>query len=133
MLRLQPVPIVGNQSFRASLPVWRPANVPTRVPSQHLGQAGLAVGAGMVGLLVGAAVSGGIGYAGYYLATHQKPVGWKVLGYGVAILGGLSALGQVIGAVLLPVAVNAVSQPTPSIIPVQVPSLPAMQTTTVAA
>jgi hypothetical protein len=108
MLRLHPVPIVGSPPVRAAAPVWRPANVPA--PAPRMGQTGLAV-AGTVGLLLGAGVSGGIGYAGYYLATHQRPVGWKVLGYGIAIIGGLSALGQVIGAILVPVAVSAVNRP----------------------
>lgn len=97
MLRLQPVPLVGAPSFHARS--WHPAYAPARAPAPRLGQFGL-TNAGTVPLLVSAGISGGIGYAGYYLATHQRPVGWKVLGYGVAILGGLSALGSLFGALV---------------------------------
>lgn len=109
MLRLQPVPIMGSQ-FRGSLSAWRPANAPVSA-SPRLGQFGFAT-AGTTALLVSAGVSGGIGYAGYYLATHQRPVGWKVLGYGVAILGGLSALGSLLGALAVgPLMSPVVSSP----------------------
>ena len=91
MLQLKLVPIAGMNVRPPSARQFAPATAPT------MGQLNF-VGAGTTAMLVSAGISGGIGYAGYYLATHQKPVGWKVLGYGVAILGGLSALGGVLGA-----------------------------------
>lgn len=110
MLRLQPVPLMGVQGFHARPAVWRPAHAPMSAPAPRLGQIGTIGTAGTVTMLVGAGISGGIGYAGYYLATHQKPVGWKVLGYGVAILGGLSALSSLLGALFWSSGANYVNQ-----------------------
>ncbi len=98
MLNLQQVSIVSGSDFRPSMPAWRPAHAPAPTPAPRLGQFWPIGPAGTTALLVGAGISGGIGYAGYYLATHKRPTGWKVLGYGVAILGGLSALGNLMGA-----------------------------------
>lgn len=113
MLRLQPVPLVGAPSFYARPATWRPAHAPA--PAPRMGQLWPIGAAGTTSLLVSAGISGGISYAGYYLATHQKPTGWKVLGYGVAILAGLSALGSLLGALTVPSIVS-----TPAGVPVVV-------------
>ncbi len=120
MLNLQTVSIVGGERFRQPLPTWRPAYAPAQAPTPapRLGQFWPYGGGGTMPLLVGAGISGGIGYAGYYLATHKKPTGWKVLGYGVAILGGLSALGNLMGALFWssPVSTPVVSPGVPVVI-----------------
>lgn len=106
MLSFQQVSIVGGPRFSAPLPAWRPAYAPVPTQAPRLGQFWPLSAAGTTSMLIGAGISGGIGYAGYYLATHKKPTGWKVLGYGVAILGGLSALGNLMGALFWSSAVG---------------------------
>lgn len=119
---MQPIPLVGAPSFHPRAPIWRPANVPAVAPTSKLGQLGPVQGVGTAALLVGTGLSAGVAWAGFYAGSKAKGF-LSILGYGVGVLGGLSAVGGLFATIAWIVGTNAVNQAAPN--PGYV-SLPAM-------
>lgn len=94
MLQIRPVPLLGQRNNYKPLP-YRPVT-----PSgAALGQTGAVAALGALPLLLGAAIGGGIAWAGFSMASKNKGVA-QVVGYIIGSLGALGALGGTLGAIL---------------------------------
>ena len=99
----------GTPAFAYRPPSWRPAKVlASSVRHPEMGQAAGVAAFGAFTALMLTALAAGVAVVGY--STGQREKGFmSILGYGIGTLGGLAAVGTLLGGIAWIAGVNMVS------------------------
>jgi hypothetical protein len=104
-LSIRPLPLLGSRQNYRPMP-WGPAPMSEKA----MGQTGAVVALGVAPMLISAGIGGLIAWAGYSWASKSEETLPKVLGYALTAIGGLGAIGGLLGAVLWTTGVYAVKE-----------------------
>lgn len=113
---------------------WRPVPLTVHrmaVPARKMGQSAGIAALGAIPLLVGGAIGAGVAWVGFSAGSHSRGL-LAVLGYGLGIVGALTALGGVASAALWIAGVSVVDsavQKAPQLPPPALPAYPPLSMT----